>query len=158
MATRDPQPATPDALRRVVSRGPDHTRRIAGQLAAALPRRAVIALHGELGSGKTCFVQGIAAALGIRGPVTSPSFTLINEYRGLRPLTHVDLYRLTGPGEAAGIGLEEHLGADGLTVIEWAERAAGLLPDDTVHVYLAPLPHPSHRAITIRCQPAKQVL
>jgi tRNA threonylcarbamoyladenosine biosynthesis protein TsaE len=109
-------------------------------LAAALARRAspgtVIALHGELGAGKTCFVQGLAAGLGIAGPVTSPTFVMIAEYRAPVPLYHVDLYRTGTLAEIVALGLEELLHGDGVTAIEWAEKAEPLLPPDTIHVRL----------------------
>jgi tRNA threonylcarbamoyladenosine biosynthesis protein TsaE len=92
---------------------------------------SVIALHGTLGSGKTTFVKGLAAALGVRDLVTSPSFSLVNEYEGHLQLFHVDLYRLQGPRE---LDLDPVLSAGGITVIEWAERGEGLLPDGTLHV------------------------
>ena len=84
--------------------------------------------------GKTCFIQGFAAALGIDEPITSPTYTIIGEYKGRLPLHHIDLYRLSGPEEALGLGLEEYFDANGITAIEWAERAEGLLPPDLLHI------------------------
>ena len=95
---------------------------------------SVIALHGELGSGKTTFVKGLAAALGVPDLVTSPSFSLVNEYEGRVRLFHVDLYRLQGPQEVELLDLETILAAGGITVIEWAERGEGLLPEGTLHI------------------------
>jgi tRNA threonylcarbamoyladenosine biosynthesis protein TsaE len=115
-----------------------------------LPHRATLALHGDLGSGKTCFVQGLAAALKIARSVTSPTFIIVNEYRGERPLFHIDLYRLNSAGEAAGVGLEEYIEADGITAIEWAERAADILPAETVHISFETAAHQSERRIAIR--------
>lgn len=94
-------------------------RRLAGLLAG----REIILLHGGLGAGKTCFVRGLAEGLGTGQDtsVVSPTFTLINEYPGPIPLFHVDLYRLEGPGEIRGLGLEEYFGR-GVTAVEWAER------------------------------------
>ena len=132
------------------TRSPAETRRLARRLAAALPSAAVLALYGELGSGKTCFVQGLAAALGVTGPVTSPTFTLIHEYRGPRPLYHIDLYRIGSADEALMLGLEDYLPADGLTAVEWAERSEDLLPPDTVRVHFDLLPDPAARRITVR--------
>jgi tRNA threonylcarbamoyladenosine biosynthesis protein TsaE len=133
----------------IISRSPEETRALAARVLAALPERAVIALHGELGSGKTCFVQGLALVLGIGQPVTSPTFTMINEYRGERPLYHVDLYRVRNPDEAVDLGLDEYLPADGITVIEWAERAGDLIPPDAAHVYFRTLKDPDEREIRI---------
>jgi tRNA threonylcarbamoyladenosine biosynthesis protein TsaE len=96
----------------------------------------VIALHGNLGAGKTCFTQGLAQAAGVKEPVCSPTYTLISEYQGTIPFHHIDLYRLGGPEEAYDLGLDEYLETNGITVIEWAERAAELLPPHTIHIRL----------------------
>ena len=123
-------------------------------LAARWARRAcpgdVLALHGDLGSGKTCFAQGFARALGVTSAVTSPTFALIQEYRsGRLPLYHVDLYRLAGPRETLGLGLEEYLDGDGVTLIEWAERAGPLLPARTVHLHFEAGSAPEERRIRV---------
>jgi tRNA threonylcarbamoyladenosine biosynthesis protein TsaE len=122
---------------------------IARRLLDSLPVRGVIALSGDLGSGKTCFVQGLAAALGIMQAVTSPTFTIVNEYRGSRPLFHIDLYRLTNADEALALGLEEYFERDGVVAIEWAERAETLLPATTVRVRLEAASNPDERRIDI---------
>jgi len=121
-------------MRIVETNSPDETWRLAAELAGELEAGAVIALHGDLGAGKTCFIQGLAAALGIDEPITSPTYTLIGEYQGRLPLHHIDLYRLSGPVEALGLGLEEYLDGRGITAIEWAERAEGLLPQEMLHI------------------------
>ncbi len=115
---------------------PEETWALAAELADELGPGTVIALHGDLGAGKTCFIQGYAAALGIDEPITSPTYTLIGEYEGRLPLHHIDLYRLSGPEEALGLGLEEYFDAKGITAIEWAERAEGLLPPDLLHIQI----------------------
>lgn len=104
----------------------------------------VFALHGELGSGKTCFVQGLAKALGVTQGVTSPTFTLINEYAGRRPLAHVDLYRVNDLKAVSALGLEEYFDGPGILAIEWGEKAGTLLPPDTVHVYFEALGADEH--------------
>ena len=130
------------------------TQALAAELAAELPPGAVLCLHGELGAGKTCFVQGLARALGVRRPVGSPTFTLINEYRGTKPLAHVDLYRIRGAGDAFGLGLEDYLFRyDGIVAIEWAERVADLLPEGCWHVRLAPGAGENGRRVTIERPP-----
>src|SRR5258707_12703275 len=107
----------------IISHTPAETMEFGRQLATTLRPGDVIALTGDLGAGKTCLVKGIAAGLGITQDVTSPTFTLIHEYRGGRlPLAHVDLYRLNDELEAINIGIEDYLNGAGLTVIEWAER------------------------------------
>ncbi len=134
-----------------VTTGPEETWQLAGELLRHLPpRQAVIALHGDLGSGKTCFVQGLALALGIRVPVTSPTFTVINEYPGGRPLYHIDLYRLHGPDEVLALGFEDYIESEGITAVEWPERAGDLLPPNTVQVHLTNLDRPDERLIVIR--------
>jgi len=133
----------------ITSHSPEETCNIAERLVSDAAEDAVFALYGELGSGKTCFVKGIAIALGIRQAVTSPTFTIINEYRGARPLYHIDLYRVQNPDEALALGLEDYLDRPGIVAIEWAERAAGILSDKTTHIYFGPLSDPNHRSIRI---------
>jgi tRNA threonylcarbamoyladenosine biosynthesis protein TsaE len=135
---------------RVVSHSPAQTRTLARAVAARLAPRAVLALHGELGSGKTCFVQGLARALGVDRAVTSPTFTLIHEYRGSRPLVHIDLYRIRNEDEALELGFEDYVERDALVVIEWAERAAGLLPAGTLHLFFEVGAAAHERLITAR--------
>lgn len=123
-------------MRIVETNSPEETWALAAELAEELGPGTVMALHGDLGAGKTCFVQGLAAALGIDEPITSPTYTLIGEYEGRLPLHHIDLYRLSGPEEALGLGIEEYFDVDGITAIEWAERAEGLLPPDLMHIQI----------------------
>lgn len=101
-------------------------------LAAAARPGEVWALVGDLGAGKTHFVQGIVAGMGASGPATSPTFALVHEYTGGRlSVFHFDFYRLETAGEALALGLEEYLEGDGLTVIEWADKFPALLPPGT---------------------------
>ena len=94
----------------------------------------IFALHGVLGAGKTQLVKGLARGLGYKGDVTSPTFTIVHEYLGGRlPIYHIDLYRIKNEKEAIDIGLEEYLPSDGVTVIEWPERIASILPPDARH-------------------------
>ena len=115
---------------REISESPEATRALAETLARSLHPPVVIALVGDLGAGKTLFTQALARALGVTQPVTSPTFTLINEYPlpDGATLYHVDLYRLNDPvQEAIDLGIEELFDA-GIVVIEWADRIASLLP------------------------------
>jgi tRNA threonylcarbamoyladenosine biosynthesis protein TsaE len=98
-----------------------------------------VALSGELGSGKTCLTQGIARGLEVpeKFCVTSPSYSLVNEYPGRIRLFHVDLYRLDNMAELEEIGLDEILEADGVAVIEWADKLAGVLPRDRLDLHLS---------------------
>jgi tRNA threonylcarbamoyladenosine biosynthesis protein TsaE len=110
-------------------------------LAERIGRRArpgtVIALSGDLGAGKTCFIQGLAAGLDVETPVTSPTFVMIAEHAGRLPLYHVDLYRTESLAEIRALGLDELLGDAGVTAIEWAEKAEPLLPPGTVRVRIS---------------------
>ena len=123
--------------KRIETKSAAETQALAAALAAELPPGTVLCLHGDLGAGKTCFVQGLARALGVRRPVGSPTFTLINEYKAAKPLAHIDLYRIRGAGDAFGLGLDDYLcHYPGIVAIEWAERVAELLPEDCWHVRL----------------------
>ena len=133
----------------MVSHSPEETQRLASTVLADLKPGAVLALHGELGAGKTCFVQGLAAALGVQQAVGSPTFTLIHEYASTPPLYHADLYRIRNADDALSLGLEEYLCGDVITVIEWAERATELLPADTWHLTFAVGTDLTERIITI---------
>ena len=135
------------------STSPDDTFRIAQELSERLRPGMVLALHGDLGAGKTCFVQGLARALGVRGPVSSPTFTLINEHHGRLPLYHIDLYRVNSPEEAFGLGLDEYLHGRGVTAVEWAERVADLLPASTVHIHIVAGATPEDRTFTVEGLP-----
>jgi tRNA threonylcarbamoyladenosine biosynthesis protein TsaE len=102
--------------------------------AAELVGGEIFALHGVLGAGKTQLAKGIARGLGFNGDVTSPTFTIVHEYRGGRlPMYHIDLYRIRNEKEAIDLGLEEYLPGDGITVIEWPDRIPSLLPPETRH-------------------------
>lgn len=118
----------------VVTRSPEETRAVARRLGAGLGPGDVVACYGELGSGKTCFIQGLAEGLGVEGPVTSPTFILIGEYRGRLPVFHVDLYRLESLEEILTLGVEECLYGQGVTLIEWAEKLEPLLPPHAIRV------------------------
>ncbi|HEY0790272.1 MAG TPA: tRNA (adenosine(37)-N6)-threonylcarbamoyltransferase complex ATPase subunit type 1 TsaE [Chthoniobacterales bacterium] len=117
--------------------GPEETRRLAAGFAASLQAGDVIALHGDLGAGKTEFVKGLVEGLGSNDAVTSPTFTLVHEYHGGRlPVYHFDFYRLDGAADLDLIGYDECLGEPGVTVIEWAGRFPARLPAVTRHIRL----------------------
>ena len=121
-----------------ISRSPAQTRHLGQCLGAAAFASVVLVLKGDLGSGKTVFVQGLAHGLGLPADayVTSPSYTLVNEYPTRHRLYHVDLYRLDGPADAADIGLDDALGSDGVIAIEWADRLGDDLPSDYICIAL----------------------
>jgi tRNA threonylcarbamoyladenosine biosynthesis protein TsaE len=123
----------------VVSHSAAQTHRLGQRLGELLQAGDVLLLEGTLGAGKTVFAQGVAAGLGIEDPVTSPTFTLIHEYEGRLPLYHADLYRLAGDSDASAIGLDEYLWGNGVTLVEWPDRAAGLIPKDHLRVALSPI-------------------
>lgn len=104
-------------------------------LSAVLPDGAVVALHGPLGAGKTRLVQAFAAAEGCAPrDVTSPTFVLINEYRGRRPIYHLDAYRIRDDDEFLALGPEEYFEGRGVTLIEWAERVERCLPPERLEI------------------------
>ena len=112
-----------------VTGSPGETEELGEEFAATLGPGSVVALTGELGSGKTCFVRGVARGLGAAGKIKSPSFTIINVHEGGGvPFYHVDLYSLSAEGETATLGLDEYLYGYGVTVVEWAERAMDEMP------------------------------
>lgn len=97
----------------------------------------VICLWGDLGAGKTQLAKGVAQGLGIGEHVTSPTFNLINEYKGRLPLYHMDLYRLGDPEEAWELGLEEYFFGSGLSLVEWPERLGDLMPAERLDIKLS---------------------
>lgn len=115
------------------------TRALAARLAPLLSPGDLLCLRGDLGAGKTTLVAGLAEALGVFTPVSSPTFTLVHEYSGARfPLVHIDAYRLSGPFDAQSIGLDEYLGAgENVVMIEWPERIENALPGERVDITLA---------------------
>ncbi len=118
--------------------GADQTRRLGRRIGALAEPGAVLALSGALGAGKTCLTQGVGEGLGVAGPVTSPSFTILAIYEdGRLPLYHADLYRLGAADELRELGLDEVVGRDGVSVLEWAERFPELLPADHLAVSLS---------------------
>ena len=103
-------------------------------LARRLEPGDVVAYRGDLGAGKTAFTRGLARGLGCTGRVTSPTFTVVNEYEGRLPLFHFDLYRLEGEDALYDIGWEDYLDRGGVCAVEWSERAEAALPRETVWV------------------------
>ena len=135
-------------LKSYFSDSDEQTREFGRNLATRLRPGDVVALSGPLGAGKTVFVRGVAEALGIDEPITSPTYTLISEYSGSLPLYHMDLYRLATAEEFAWLGVEEMLYGNGVCLVEWSERAGDELPDHTIHVSIA-IEDGNRRRITI---------
>ena len=119
-----------------VSHSAEETEAFGEALAARLRPGDVVAFRGGLGMGKTAFTRGLARGLGCTGRVSSPTFTIVNEYDGPLPLFHFDMYRLGGEEELFGIGWEDYLDRGGVCAVEWSELAEGALPDGTVQVTL----------------------
>lgn len=128
----------------VVTASAEESRAIAGALARALPPDSALALHGDLGVGKTTFVQGLAAGLGIREPVTSPTFNIFTLHRGPVNLLHLDAYRLESERQISDLLLEDFLISPWCLVVEWPERIAAWLPAGTRHLDLGILPDHRH--------------
>ena len=121
------------------SDGAERTEELAAELAADLRPGDVILLSGDLGSGKTTFVRGAARALGVSGPVTSPTFTIGQRYEGRVPVSHLDLHRLAGASGLAGEDpalLDDYLTADAIAFVEWPEPAAPLIAEPAAVVTL----------------------
>lgn len=111
-----------------ITQSEEDTLRLGKEIGERLRPGSVICLVGDLGSGKTCFTKGIASGLGIEDVISSPTFTIMNEYEGKVPLYHFDVYRID-EDEFLDIGLDEYLYGDGVTVIEWADRLDGAIRD-----------------------------
>jgi tRNA threonylcarbamoyladenosine biosynthesis protein TsaE len=116
------------AQRRVRSASPEETRALAAALASAARPGDLIALHGELGAGKTQLAKGFGAGLGVTATINSPSYVLMAEYEGRLPLFHLDLYRLADASDALAGGLLDERQAAGVSLVEWAERLGPALP------------------------------
>jgi tRNA threonylcarbamoyladenosine biosynthesis protein TsaE len=133
------------------SRSEADTRNVAAGLVSTLTPGDVLLLHGDLGSGKTCFVQGLLEGLGWEGAVTSPTYALIQEYSTSPAVVHADLYRLLDPEEIWEIGFEELLESGAIVAVEWSERVPGFWPETAWEVTLTSDPeHPDEREIVIR--------
>ena len=112
------------------------TEALAAQLATELPEDSVLALHGDLGAGKTTFIRGLARAWGIQEAVTSPTYNLYTIYQGKRQLIHLDAYRLESGADLDALMIEDFLHPPWCFAVEWPERIPDALPEDTWHLYL----------------------
>ena len=132
-----------------MSHSPEETEHIGEMLGKRLSGGTVLALRGGLGMGKTAFTRGLARGLGYTGRVTSPTFTIVNEYDGATPLFHFDMYRLGSSDELFDIGWEDYLIRGGVCAVEWSERVTDALPEDTLWVDIARGSGENDRIITI---------
>lgn len=129
----------------LLSTSADETRRLGTQIATELAPGDCVVIIGELGAGKTTFVQGLAQGLGITETVRSPTFILMREYLGRIPLYHFDAYRIKNLEELREIGFEDTVRAQGITVIEWGEKTEGLLPQGCWRIQIELVPDQTRR-------------
>jgi len=134
-----------------LTRSESETEALGARLAESLTPGAVVAYQGGLGMGKTAFTRGLAKGLGYKGRVTSPTFTIVNEYEGGRlPLFHFDMYRLADADALFDIGWEDYLDRGGVCAVEWSEQVEDAMPPETVYVTIARHPDEERwRTITI---------
>lgn len=116
--------------------GEDQTREIGYKLGKLLQPGSVICLIGDLGAGKTTMTQSLAQALEVDDYITSPTFTIVNEYEGRMPLYHFDVYRIGSSDEMYDIGYDEYINSDGVCIIEWANLIEDILPEEYLHIEL----------------------
>ena len=136
------------------SSSPQETEAFGERLAGCLKPGSVIALSGTLGAGKTCLVKGLARGLGITENITSPTYTIINEYRSKHyHLYHIDAYRLNGDEDFADTGAGECIGGNGITIIEWSDRIPRSIPSDAIRIEIE-ISGPQSRILRIYNEPA----
>lgn len=133
----------------LISGSPDETHDFGRHLGELAQRGDVFLMTGDLGSGKTCLTQGIAKGLGIKEHALSPTFVIMREMHGRLPLYHVDLYRLDRLEETADLGLDDYFYGDGLSVVEWAEKALSLMPPERLLIEIAYISD-NERKLTLR--------
>jgi tRNA threonylcarbamoyladenosine biosynthesis protein TsaE len=122
------------------SHSPEQTQLLGSYLGELAQKADVFLLVGELGTGKTCLVQGIARGLGVKEYAFSPSFVILRDYHGRLPLYHIDLYRLDHIEEIVDLGLEEYFYGDGICVVEWAEKGLQVVPRDNLFITMNYIP------------------
>src|SRR3989338_4365375 len=136
----------------LISSSHEETQKIGKAIGKLLTAGDVVCLYGDLGSGKTCLAQGIIKGLDVAEDkyLRSPTFTLINQYKGRMPVCHLDLYRLDNINEVEDIGIEEHMCGDEVVIIEWAERMERLLPEKRIDIHISSI-NINTRKIVILC-------
>jgi tRNA threonylcarbamoyladenosine biosynthesis protein TsaE len=137
-------------LIRITSLSPGETEQAGRELAQGLKPGDTVAFFGGLGMGKTLFIRGLAQGLGIKDPVSSPTFALVHEYRGSTPLYHFDMYRVESYDDLYSTGYFDYLGSTGICAIEWSENIENVLPEDAVRVSIELGAGEDSRIITIK--------
>ena len=134
-----------------ITNSPEETEKIGAAVGRIIPAGTVLAYRGDLGAGKTAFTRGLARGLGFTEAVTSPTYTIVNEYLGGRlPLFHFDMYRLSSADDLFDIGWEDYLDRGGVCAVEWSENVADAMPEGTVYVTIERAPEGENtRIITI---------
>ena len=132
-----------------LSHSPEETEQLGEQLGRTLRPGSVVAYRGDLGMGKTAFTRGLARGLGCTCRVTSPTFTIVNEYSGALPLFHFDMYRLDSEDDLFDIGWDDYLARGGVCAVEWSERVEDALPEDALWVSFARGDGENDRIITV---------
>jgi tRNA threonylcarbamoyladenosine biosynthesis protein TsaE len=131
----------------IITNSAEETQTLSYELANVLPKNTVIALHGDLGSGKTTFTQGLGKAWEIKKNITSPTFNILNLYKGTRTLIHLDAYRLESSADAENLLIEDFLIDPWCMVIEWPEKIAGYIDEKTWHIYLDIVSEKKHKIL-----------
>ena len=131
-----------------ISKSVEDTEGFAERFGRELEGDEIIALYGDLGAGKTAFARGLARGLGVEDEVSSPTFAIVNEYRGSCPVYHFDMYRIESWNDLDSIGFFDYIGG-GVLVIEWSENIEGALPDDVIRVQIRKTSHDNERIIQI---------
>lgn len=134
----------------ITTMSPEETRILGAALAPTLLPGDVISLSGDLGAGKTVFVQGVATALGVDGGITSPTFTIVHEYEGRYPIIHMDVYRLDSFQEVLDLGFEELLDPQAILIVEWGEAVAPLFPRSYLEVDITRTTQDDQRSFVFR--------
>ena len=133
-----------------ITHSPAETEELARHLASCLRGGEIIAYTGGMGMGKTAFTRGLARGLGVKGNVSSPTFALVHEYPGIIPLYHFDMYRVESWDDLYSTGFFDYLDTGAVLAIEWSENIQGALPEETVHISIAPGDLPEDRIITLQ--------
>lgn len=135
-------------MQEFLTKSESETEALGARLAAVLPNGSVVAMYGDLGAGKTAFVRGMARGMGLTARVSSPTFTIVNEYLGQRELIHFDMYRLSGADELFDIGWEDYLARGAVCAVEWSENVEDAFFGDEVRVRIEKL-STNERKITL---------